>query len=334
MRGWSSGGLESTLSTKVSVDKRVGKNKQIKDLNAFAEQNGASIVFDNDVQTFYGATSQVKKFKHTAFSLSNTPVTVYPFSKSLNRSVISGEFYNLIHPEFMVDFSDKIVDRSKSLGIKNFSFISAGNDPYAAYNKERMVTRDVSTNYMSELFANAKTKAEGGIVSTSVGNSFVLAGVNNIVEAPVFSSDLIMSQTSVPFYQIALRGYVNLSATAMNLSSEVTELELKCAETASSLFYQLMYSESTAFENTSFTDYYACSYTDYANIISETYGRMKKIYDAVGASSISNHEINGDVRITTFSNGAKVYVNYGKDAATVNGVKIEKRSYTVVGGDK
>ncbi len=333
LRGWNSGGLESTLTTKVSVDSKVGKTKDIEDLVNFAQDNGSNIVFDNDVQTFYYATSQVKKFKHTAFSLSNTPVTVYPFSKSLNRSVISGKFYNLIHPEFMVDFTDKIVDNSLKLGIKNFSFISAGSDPYAAYNKERMVTRDVSTNYMKELFANTKEKTDG-IISTSVGNSFVLGSVNNIVEAPVFSSDLIMSQTSVPFYQIALRGYINLSATAMNLSSEVTELELKCAESASSLFYQLMYSESTAFENTSFTDYYACSYTDYADIISETYGRMKKIYDAVGASTISNHEIKDDVRITTFSNGAKVYVNYGKKAATVNGVKIAKRSYTVVGGGK
>jgi len=334
LRGWNNGGLESTLTTKVSVDSKVGKTKDIKDLVAFAEQNGSNIVFDNDVQTFYYGTSQVKKFKHTAFSLSNTPVTIYPFSKSLNRSVMSGDFYNLIHPEFMVEFTDKIIDNSLKLGIKNFSFISAGSDPYAAYNKERMVTRDISTGYMKDLFANAKTKAEGGIVSTSVGNSFSLGGVNNIVEAPVFSSDLIMSQTSVPFYQIALRGYINLSATAMNLSSEVTELELKCAETASSLFYQLMYSESTAFENTSFTDFYACSYTDYAQIISDTYARMKKIYDAVGASTIENHEINGEVRITTFSNGAKVYVNYGRKAATVNGVEIAKRSYTVVGGDK
>ncbi len=333
LRGWNSGGLESTLTTKVSVDNKVGKTKEIKDLVAFAEENGSNIVFDNDVQTFYYGTSQVKKFKHTAFSLSNTPVTVYPFSKSLNRSVMTGKFYNLIHPEFMVEFTDKIVDNSLKHGIKNFSFISAGSDPYAAYNKENMVTRDISTGYMETLFANAKAKTDG-IISTSVGNSFVLGSVNNIVEAPVFSSDLIMSQTSVPFYQIALRGYINLSATAMNLSSEVTELELKCAETASSLFYQLMYSESTAFENTSFTDYYACSYTDYADIISETYGRMKKVYDAVGASTISNHEIKGDVRITTFSNGAKVYVNYGKKAAKVNGVKVAKRSYTVVGGDK
>jgi len=336
LSGWNAGGLESTLNTKVSVDKKVGNVKDIKSLVAYAEENGVELVFDNDVQTFYYGTSQVKKFKHTAFSLSNTPVTVYPFSKSLNRSVMSGSFFNLIHPEYMVKFTDELVDNSLKAGIKNLSFKSAGTDPYAAYNKGHLSTRDKSVEYMQELFNNASEKVAevDGIVSANIGNSFVLGSVDNVIESPVYSSDLIMSQTSVPFYQIVLRGHVNLAATAMNLSSEVSELELKCAETGSSLFYQLMYSPSTAFENTSFSDYYACSYTDYAPIVEETYARMKKVYDAIGSSEIKDHAINGNVRVTTFSNGAKVYTNYGEKAATVDGVKIDARSYTVVGGDK
>jgi hypothetical protein len=61
---------------------------------------------------------------------------------------------------------------------------------------------------------------------------------------------------------------------------------------------------------------------------------MKKVYDAIGSSEIKDHKIDGKVRVTTFSNGAKVYTNYGEKAATVDGVKIEARSYTVVGGGK
>ena len=333
LTGWESGGLETTLSTNVSVEKKVGNTKSLKELISFAEENGTTLVFDNDVKNFYSGTSEVKKFKHTAFSLSNTPVTLYPFSKSLNRSTIAGKYNNIIHPEYMVEFTNKIVEKSQKLGIKNFSFNSAGTDPYAAYNSGHALTRDVSSNYIKELFANAN-EATDGIISTKVGNEFVVSNVDNLTETPVYSSSLIMSQTTVPFYQIVLRGYVNLAVTPLNLSSEVSELELKCAETASSLFYQLMYSESTAFEDTSFNDYYACSYTDYAPIIEETYGRMKKVYEAVGSSTIEGHEIIGDVRVTTFSNGAKVYVNYATTTANVGDVQIDARSYYVVGGDR
>ena len=334
LSGWTPGGMESAITTKFKTESKVGSVAEAKELVAYAEQNGVNVVFDTDVQTFYTGTSQVKKFKHTAFSLSSTPVTVYPFSKALNRSVFSEGYYHVVHPQFMVDLANSFVDDSIKNGIKNFSFKTAGTDPYAAYNKNNIVTRDVSAEYMQQLFSEVAKKTDG-VVSTRVGNSFTLGSVNNIIDAPVYSSDLIISQTSVPFYQIALRGYVNMSATAMNLSSEVSELELKCAETGLSLFYHLMDSESTELQDTNFSDYYACSYDDYLDIMSETYGRMKTIYDAVGASTISNHEIyNDDVRITTYSNGAKVYVNYGDAETTVNGVKIAARAYTVVGGDK
>ena len=332
LSGWNSGGMESAIDTKFSPESKVGGMNGAKELIAYAEEQGVYLMFDNDVQAFYSGSSQVKKFKHTAYSLSGTPVTVYPFSKSLNRSVISDKFYHLIHPNYMIQFANEFVDNAMNIGIHNFSFNSAGVDPYAAYNDDSMLTRDKSVDLVKELFKNVADKADG-IVSTKVGNSFVFGSVDNIVEAPVYSSDLIMAQTSVPFYQIALRGYVNMSAETMNLSSEVTELELKCAESGLSLYYQLMDSDSTEFQNTSFTDYYACSYEDYFDIMVETYDRMKSVYDAVGVSSIADHEIFSDtVRITTFSNGAKVYVNYGQENVTVNGVEIAARSYTAVGG--
>ncbi len=334
LSGWSSGGLESSIVTKFKTESKFGTVTEAKELIAYAEENGVNIVFDNDVQTYYSGSSTVKKFKHTAFSLSSTPVTVYPFSKALNRTVMTGSYYHLIHPKYMVDFANNFVDNALEAGVKNFSFKTAGTDPYAAYNKNIVVTRDVSAEYMQQLFSTVSEKTDG-IVSTEVGNSYVLGSVNNIVDTPVYSSDLIFSQTSVPFYQIVLRGYVNMASSAFNLSSEVTELELKCAEAGVSVFYQLMDSESTDLLDTNYKDYYACSYDDYSSIMTETYGRMKVIYDAVGTSSISNHEIyNDDVRITTYENGAKVYVNYSDAEVTVNGVKIAARSYTVVGGDK
>jgi hypothetical protein len=334
MSGWSGGGLESAIDMNFSPESKLGGMKGAKDLIAYAEEQGVNLIFDNDVQSFYSGSSQVKKFKHTAYSLAATPVTVYPFSKSLNRSVIGDKFNHLIHPKYMVEFANTFVDNALKVGIKNFSFNTAGTDPYAAYNDDSMVTRDKSADLMKELFKNVADKTDG-IVSTRVGNSFVLGSVDNIVEAPVYSSSLIMAQTSVPFYQIALRGYVNMSAEAMNLSSEVSELELKCAESGLSLYYQLMDADSTAFQDTSFSDYYACSYDDYFEIMTSAYGRMKAVYDAVGASSITNHEIRSDtLRVTTFSNGAKVYVNYGDEAVTVDNIKIDARAYTAVGGAK
>lgn len=334
LSGWSKGGMETTVTTKFNPESKLGGKSDAKDLINFAKEKDVTLVFDNDVQTFYSATSSVKKFKHTAFDLSNTPVTVFPFDKSLNVVVKAGKFNHLIHPTHMVTFANEFVDNALKAGVENFSFKTAGVDPYTAYNKDDLLTRDKSSVLMEQLFKSVAEKTEGAI-STRVGNSYVLGSVDNIVEVPVYSSYLIMSQTTVPFYQIALRGYVNMAPEALNLSSEVSELELKCAETGLSLFYQLMDSDSTDLLDTSFADYYACSYDDYVGLMTETYSRMKKVYDAVGNSSIKDYQIFDDnVRITTFENGAKVYVNYANSDATVNGVKVPARGYVAVGGGK
>ena len=332
LTGWESGGMDSSVSTSFDPDSKVGGKKGAQKLIEKATSENVILMFDANVQKFYGSSKDVKKFTHTAFDLAKTPVTIFPFSLSSYSSTVSDDFYQLIHPTYMVEFADKFTDDAIKNNIKNMSFMNAGLNPYAAYNDEDIVTRDRSADKMSTLFENVNNKTDG-IVSTQGGNAYVLGNVSNIIQAPVYSSDLMIAQTTVPFYQIVLRGYVNLVSDPFNLSSEPTELELKCAETGMSPYFELMKAESTSFYNTSYSNYYACNFDDYFEISVDTYNRLKVIYDAVGTSTITNHEIISEfVRITTYENGAKVYVNYGENETTVNGVKIGARSYVVVGG--
>lgn len=332
LSGWESGGLDSSTTTSFDPESKVGGKSGVQRLLEKADTEDVIVMFDANVQKFYGNSRDVKKFTHTAFDLSKTPVTIFPYSLSSYSSNVSDDFYQLIHPTYMIEFANEFTDDAIKNNVKNLSFMNAGLNPYAAYNDEDIVTRDVSAEKMRELFENVNNKTDG-IVSTQGGNSYTLGNVDNIIEAPVYSSDLIIAQTSVPFYQIVLRGYVNLVSEPFNLSSEPIELELKCAESGMSPYYQLMMAESTSFYNTSYSQYYACNFNDYFDISVETYNRLKVIYDAVGTSTITNHQIVSEfVRITTYENGAKVYVNYGETEATVDGVQIGARSYVVVGG--
>lgn len=332
LSGWESGGLDSSTTTSFDPESKVGGKSGVQRLLEKADTEDVIVMFDANVQKFYGNSRDVKKFTHTAFDLSKTPVTIFPYSLSSYSTSVSDDFYQLIHPTYMVEFANEFTDDAIKNNVKNLSFMNAGLNPYAAYNDEDIVTRDVSAEKMRELFENVNNKTDG-IVSTQGGNSYSLGNVDNIIEAPVYSSNLIIAQTSVPFYQIVLRGYVNLASEPFNLSSEPIELELKCAESGMSPYYQLMMAESTSFYNTSYSQYYACNFDDYFDISVETYNRLKVIYDAVGTSTITNHQIVSEfVRITTYENGAKVYVNYGETEATVDGVQIGARSYVVVGG--
>ncbi len=334
--GWSKGGLETTLNTDFVANSKLGGKTALKKLIKKAnDSTNISLSFEADLQAFYGSTSRIKKFKNTAYGLDSAPVTIFKsrisVAGALDRNSIS---YQLIHPKYMLDYANEFLKNASSQEVKSFSFDTIGATLYCAYNLQDTFTRDQSANAMFEIYKAASEKiGDSGIVSTMGGNSYAMSYVDNVVYAPVYGSHNNIALQEVPFYQIVFRGYVNLASMPVNLNSEQSSLILKLAETGMSLFYTMMDADSTSFQDTSFTSNYACNLDDHYNEMITNYNRLKVIYDAVDNSTITNYQIVSDqVKITTFSNGAQVYVNYGEAAVTVNGVQIGARDFTVVGG--
>ena len=334
--GWASGGLETTMKTKFSANSVLGGKKDLQSLidtvNGIENYN---LSFDVDLQAFYGGNSDVKKFKNTAYGLDSSPVTIYKerisAAGSLDKTSIA---YQLIHPRYMPEYAEEFINNALKWNVKNFSFGSIGSTLYCAYNLQNVSTRDESAAYMAQVYQKAKEAAGAdGIVNTNGGNGYAAPYVDNILEAPVYGSHNNIAEQEVPFYQIVFRGYVNLASEPFNLNSEQDDLILRLAETGMSLYYLLMDADSTSFQDTEFTSSYACAVDDHYDEMIAKYNRLKPVYDAVGSSTITDHQIfSEDVRITTFSNGAQVYVNYGVSEVVVNGVTIAANDFTVVGG--
>lgn len=334
--GWSSGGLESTMNVDFKANSALGGKKGIKSLiNKANETENVLLAFDVDLQAFYGKTSDIRKFRHTAYSLDSSPVTIYKSRISaagaLDKTNIG---HQLIHPGYIEGFATRFIKSAVKSDVSNFSFNTIGDTLYCAYNLQYEFTRDESAKAMSDVYSAAAELAQGrGIVSTQGGNGYAMANVDNVVDAPVYGSHNNISMEQVPFYHAIFRGYVNLASNAVNLDSEQDDLILKLAETGMSLYYLLMDAESTSFHDTNFTSSYACELDDHYDDMIKNYKRLAPLYSAVGNSGIVGYKnVSDNVKITTFANGAKVYVNYGDSAITVEGVKIAAKDFTVIGG--
>ena len=337
--GWAPGGLETTMSTEFSPNSKLGNKKTLK--NLINKVNGIDkyfLSFDVNLQAFYGGNSEIKKFKNTAYGLDSSPVTLYKERISAAGSLDKNSIlHQLIHPSYMAKYAKKFIANASEWDVNSYSFESIGETLYCAYNLQDISTRDMSAASMVDIYTAAReaVKESGGLVSTSGGNGYAAPYVDNIIEAPTYGSRNNISLQEVPFYNIVFRGYVNLASTPMNLDSEQDDLILKLAETGMSLYYLLMDAPATSFQDTEFTSSYACNLDDHYDDMINNYNRLKPLYDAVGTSTIDNYQIiSEDVKITTFSNGTKVFVNYTDAEVTVQGVKIGAKDFTVVGGAK
>ena len=334
--GWTSSGLDTTTDLTLKPSSKLGGKKAINSL--IDKVNGIdnyTLAFDLELHEFHSQTSDIKSFKDVAHGLDASPSVIWRERISAaGARTRSNMGYMLIHPARMLGYAEKFINSASANDVKSLSFNSLGNSLYCAYNFNDDSTRDKSEHHMEDIFGAAKEAVdENGILNTTGGNGYAAPYVDNIMNAPVYSSNNMLLSIEVPFYQIVFRGYVNLASNPFNLESEQDDLLLKLAETGMSLYYQLMDAESTAFHNTDYTQLYACAIDDHYDDMIATYKRLKPLYDAVGDSTIVNYEtISKDIKITTFSNGSKVYVNYSEADVNVNGVKVAAKDFTVTGG--
>ena len=334
MLGWNSGGLEDAVSTSFNPETKLGGKKGAKKLLSTAKELDVPIQFDVDLVNFYKSSGSYTKINSTVDGLDLSPVALFPFIVSVNRVDRERTPHYLFHPTTMMEISTKFVQDASKVGIENYSFSTLGEDPYPAYNSDDVYTRDEMTVTVTDIMNNVAEQTDG-IITSATGNSYILPAANNIIDAPIYSSKLYFAREEVPFFHIALRGLTRISGPALNLSAETDDVILRSAQYGVGLYAVLSHESSSNLKETAYNYYYSTEYALLGEDMANAYKRLKVVYDAIDTATISEYQIvSEDFKVTTFANGAKVYVNYGDTDITYNGVKVPAVDFVVVGGDK
>ena len=120
----------------------------------------------------------------------------------------------------------------------------------------------------------------------------------------------------------------------VNFEANKQEFLLKMAESGVYPSFYITKENSSKLIYTNSADMYSTEYTTYKDAIIEYDKSLRELSEAIGDATIEKHEIgDNNVNVVTYSNGTKVYVNYGSSAQTVDGVTVEALSYTYKAGD-
>ena len=118
----------------------------------------------------------------------------------------------------------------------------------------------------------------------------------------------------------------------VNFEANKEEFFLKMVETGNYPSFYITKESAAELIYTNSSDIYSSQYNVYRDDIIQYTKELKAVYEAVAGARITGHEIiDSNVRVVTYSNGVRIYLNYGSAAYTVNGVSIDAMSYKVVG---
>ena len=151
------------------------------------------------------------------------------------------------------------------------------------------------------------------------------------LDMPMYASDYIYEDESVPFLSMVLKGIVPVYSEYVNFEANKEEFFLKLIETGTYPSFYITKGSSADLIYTNSSDIYSSQYTVYKNEIIEYTEELAEVNKRIEGAVITGHKIleNG-VRIVTYSNGVQIYLNYGRSTQTVDGIRLESMSYKVV----
>ena len=164
-------------------------------------------------------------------------------------------------------------------------------------------------------------------VVVSDANAYAALNADYVTEAPMSSSRFNILSYEIPFYALVFQGYKALTSSSINLAVNPEKTYLQAVSTGMALQFTLCNNlhESIKFDED--TAFVSSRYEDWKDRIAEMNKESAALLAKIGNQPIKNYTQDGDLTITEFANGVKVYVNYSDAPMNVDGIEIPAMSF-------
>ncbi len=172
-----------------------------------------------------------------------------------------------------------------------------------------------------------------GSAAAQGGNGYVLGAVDTITQLPIYRSDYLFSDETVPFYSVATHGLVRLYGEATNLDSDPQRDFLTRLEFGMLPAYELTYRQPIVLNRTTYNELYSAQYEEWIEQAAQEYAvSIGELGHTVNQFIVGRRQLAPQVFATTYEDGTTVYVNYGDKPFEESGIRVEPLWYLVVEG--
>lgn len=331
LSGWMNGGVRQKVLNKTKLMSELGSKKDFKALTQYAEENGIPLYLNGIAAYAHdsGLMNGFLVFRDAAKLVSQESAELYPYSKITYGKEMARDSYYLL--------------RADLVG-KMMSNLAESASEYHAYVSLEDVGRDLSSDFSADgatrrqaaldsQRAQLKELRDGGMrIMINGGNDYAMPYSDMITNMDLGGAGYTIIDKAVPFYQIAIHGYVNYTGESLNLAQNWEEELLQSAEYGAGLSFTVMRETAFILQNTQYTKYFGADYAAWHDRMVEIYRRYDEELGGIFGQRITGHERLGDsLACTTYEDGTKVYVNYGyTDVTAEDGTHVAARDYKAV----
>ena len=298
-KGWQKGGLYNIPITSYKADRKIGGTGDLTALIQDSEENGSKLYLYNDglqinpdeKNATFNVVKLINKRKYELNTYKDVYDTFLYLTPFRSETLID---------RMVASYTKKDVDNLALAGITSNLFSwSYGGDVYSRF--------DCATQY--KVIAS-KVDEQTELV-LEAPQAYLWNYTDAFLDMPLAISDYIYEDESVPFLSIVLKGVVPMYSDYVNFEANKQEYFLKLVETGTYPSFYITKESSSELIYTNSNDIYSSEYSVFKDLIVEYDKQLKGINEMVKGSLIVGHEIlDNEVRIITYDNGIKIYVNY------------------------
>lgn len=333
--GWANGGVHHTIPSSVKLISKLGGSRAFNRLTAFLEQNQIDYFMDFGIVYAYKNTlfDDFIVRAHASRYITKEVASIYDYNIATDVQDHDRGPYYIISPSKIPSIVDGMTKGLQRLSVKGVSIRDAAIDVNSDFREKRLIDRQQARDILEAQFEKIKNSGLGLMVDG--GNAYSLPYVDHIVNIPEESNRFYITDESVPFFQMVIRGHINYAGEPVNLASDYKKAVLKAIEIGGGLYFTFIYDENSAVKETYYDNYYSCEYRIWLDRALEFYREVNEALKDVQGQTIVNHEkLAENVYRTTFENGVQVIVNYNSEDVNIQGMTIEGKGYKVLKGGR
>ncbi len=332
--GWANGGIRQRVLTSVHTEGVLGGDGGMKKLIAWAKEKNVPLTFDGISCFAYdsGIFNGFLSFSNAARFVTRELIQLYPYDIITYTQMEGKDPYYLVKPTYAQQCGKNLLAALKDRGADGVSFRDIGDLLSADYNPRDTVTREKVKAQNVEVLEQAKTNGQRVVIRK--GNDYAVPYADLITDMNLSGQAYAIIDQRVPFYQIALHGMKDYTGDPINLARDSQEELLNTIEYGAGLNFTFMHANGKILQESDYSGYYSANYDAWKDHAQEVIARYQREMTGLNQLRITGHEaLEGNVNVTTYENGTKVYVNYGDDPWTGEGVTVPARDYLVKGGE-
>lgn len=321
-KGWQDGGLYDLPMSKYDADSHIGGNSDLEKLIKDSESSGYKMYLYNDALRLNPSTNTfnfntIKKINKRAFE-EKVWADVY-------------KRFNYLTPESSVEDFTSFVESMNKKELNKVAVAGISDTLFSYSYKSSYFTRNDTADAYTKVLADLDEKADMVLESP---NAYLWKSADAFLDMPLGSSDYMYVDEEIPFLSMVLKGTMPMYSNYINFEANKQEFFLQMVEAGVYPSFYLTAENSSKLISTNSADLYSTEYTTYKEAVIDYDKQLRELNAKLGDANIIKHEIKDEgIKVITYSNGVKVYVNYTNSQQIVDGVTVEAMSYSYKAGE-